>query len=840
MVFRSFLGAAVSVGLILLSPVLSEAKEKSDKFSSRKSTKSSLTKSSSTKTKSPSTKNSKGIKSSNKVKSTKQAGKKKSSSTKNVRSNKMGSTKQKKVIPPSTTLDRKSYVEVVSDRLGVSPGLEFWVMVHFRASSDKYLVAPGQNYTTPPPTIVLNPKSTVKVGNPLWPAPSSVKTNSSPEKEEFLAYEKPFSVLISVKAPFFWSKKTLEIPVAVKYYLCIENSNSCEEKTYQTNLVFTCDSTEPISSPQQKKVFTDLSLIPVPAKTVKDWHIQLLTSEEKKGNWMLRIAPSVQRILYPRKLQVIPAAPLQKGSVKTSYEVDVVPSGSSSAKDYNYQIRIAENTKEAPVGKFYLVSDLPWDEAREKRVLTVTASEERFWNRWIDKGKKANKAIVAQKGAKVSKAVVTQKIDKMRRQGSALLKMLIYAFLGGMILNLMPCVFPVLSIKILSMVSSQYASAKQKRSKLWGFNLGVIASFLTLATMILIFQKMGKTVGWGFQLQSPGFVTGLLIFFLAITANFWGWFEVPTFTIPMKQGISLLPDFVRSFISGCVATLVATPCTGPFLGVAMGFSLSQPPWVVLLIFLCIAMGMIAPMTILSWVPFLSVIMPKPGVWMENLKMFLSFPLLGTCVWLGFVWSGLLPNSIPVVLGLGCVCWLLCFWLFGRMQQSKNPVSYIIFASLCLLACGTSVFATKVSFGLSKKDVMTIADVDSSISESFSTKEKAGLTWITYTKNDFSQLLADKKNLFVLVTADWCTYCKAKEASMLYERTAIAAAMKEKKILPILADLTRENDEIQNFLKGFNRNGIPFAVVFPKENSQNPIVLPDGYSTKDLLKVFSRL
>lgn len=381
--------------------------------------------------------------------------------------------------------------------------------------------------------------------------------------------------------------------------------------------------------------------------------------------------------------------------------------------------------------------------------------------------------------------------------GGSLPKILLLALLGGLILNLMPCVLPVLSLKVLGFV--EQANEEGGKPFLHGlvFSLGVLLSFLVIAGALLGLRAAGQEVGWGFQLQNPIFVSLLALLFVAIALNLFGVFEV-------GEGLTTLGDLAEgkkgygsSFTSGILATVVATPCTAPFMGSAVGFTLDKSPLIALSVFLAVGLGMASPYLVLTSSPQLLRFVPRPGAWMETFKQFLAFPMLFTAVWLGSVVAsqegtdGLLALLVAMVL-LG-----MAAWCFGRWGQTQRGLG--IGGALVLVALSLSLV-----FGLGEKE--------------------GGIAWQPYDPQLVSQLQADGKPVFIDFTADWCLSCKANEKVAL-SGSKVKQRFEELGITTMKADWTSRDETITQALASFGRNGVPLYVLYPGGGA-DPVILPE--------------
>lgn len=369
-----------------------------------------------------------------------------------------------------------------------------------------------------------------------------------------------------------------------------------------------------------------------------------------------------------------------------------------------------------------------------------------------------------------------------------LLWMLISAFLGGLILNLMPCVFPILSIKLLSLLKLAHAHPREIRKQNLAYVAGVLLSFLTVALLLSGLRSAGQLVGWGFQLQSPVFLALLCWLFFVLSLNLLGVFEIDLLDSNMGNKLTRLSGSWGSFFTGVLAVVVASPCTAPFMGVALGFGLSQPVYVLLGIFLALGLGLSFPYLLFVIFPSFTKVLPKPGNWMKWVKQIMALPLMFTVLWLLWIMGqarGL--NSVLAVL-LGCV-------VLGFAAVVRKGSRWVA-AGVLLVALGFIYRAAEDS-----PETLDVA-VDSQ-----------GI-WQPYTQAKLDSLKG--QNVFVNMTADWCLTCKVNER-LVFSDLEVQALMKAKNVTWLKGDWTKHNEEITRFLNRYDRVGVPFYVLYSARN-----------------------
>jgi thiol:disulfide interchange protein len=401
--------------------------------------------------------------------------------------------------------------------------------------------------------------------------------------------------------------------------------------------------------------------------------------------------------------------------------------------------------------------------------------------------------------------------------GGSTLAAILFAFIGGILLNLMPCVFPVLGIKVMGFV--EHAHGDERAMKLQGlvFTAGVVASFLVLAGLMLALRAGGTQLGWGFQLQSPVFVTLLAALFFVLALNLSGVFEWGAFAQSMTSNISARGRYADAFLSGVLATVVATPCTAPFMGAAVGFTLTQDSLHSLAVFLTLAFGMALPVLLLSLFPALLKRLPRPGVWMETFKQVLAFPLYATVAWLAWVLGAQSGNDAVLALLTGLVLVAMGAWMQGRSANASG-----IWRS--------ALAAVFVAVGI----VVALPGAGSERSQAMAHDE----TWQEWSPEKVHDLVASGKPVFVDFTAAWCVTCQVNKRVALYN-LKVAKAFADRDVTTLKADWTRQDPRITATLASLGRNAVPvYALYVPGE--AEPRLLPEVLTPSLVLDEISRL
>ena len=391
------------------------------------------------------------------------------------------------------------------------------------------------------------------------------------------------------------------------------------------------------------------------------------------------------------------------------------------------------------------------------------------------------------------------KFEDFNEEGLSLITALIFALIGGLILNLMPCVFPVISLKVLSFVSMGGSSPRKIRNHALVFTVGVIASFMLIALTIVLLKQAGNFVGWGFQLQSP-LIVGLLslvmvfISLVLITDNSFGESLTKLGNIGGSEN-----GYYSSFLTGVLAVVVASPCTAPFMGAALGYALIQPSGETVPIFLSLSLGFSLPYLLLAANPKLIDFLPKPGDWMVTLKEFFAFPMLATALWLLWVFSLQVNQILVIFLLIGWLLLGLNFWIFQKDYKTINKVIFL----------GISIFSM-IYFLPETEDIETEQNlIIGSATE-----------WYEGIEDD---LRNKNQPYFINFTAAWCITCQSNEITA-FSKDGFKSLLEEKNIEYIKADWTNRNDAITRSLKKYGRSGVPFYVYW-EPGFENPKILP---------------
>lgn len=415
------------------------------------------------------------------------------------------------------------------------------------------------------------------------------------------------------------------------------------------------------------------------------------------------------------------------------------------------------------------------------------------------------------------------------RATPALPVLVLLAIMGGLILNLMPCVFPVLSIKAIGLVEQAKRHPAAVRNKGFVFAAGVISSMLCLAGVLLALRAGGEQIGWGFQLQSPLFVTLMIYLLLAVGLNLSGVFEVGGGLAGIGDGLTQGDSYRASFFTGVLTTLVATPCTAPFMAAAVGAALTQSPLVALSIFAALGAGLALPYLLLSLAPWLRRALPRPGAWMDTLKQVFAFPMYASAAWLLWV---LAQQTSSIGLGAalaGAILVALAAWAYQKSKGSSTGGR--------VTALATSLAAVILAVVLPVR----LADVAAaSPNPGAPAAPPTADAWQPYDAARVADLNARGRPLLVNFTASWCLTCLVNERNAFTD-AAVQQIFRAKRVTLMKGDWTNRDPAITKALADFGRAGVPLYVVYnSKPGSSAPVVLPQLLTANIVQSVFADL
>lgn len=411
-----------------------------------------------------------------------------------------------------------------------------------------------------------------------------------------------------------------------------------------------------------------------------------------------------------------------------------------------------------------------------------------------------------------------------------LLTIIVFAMLGGLILNLMPCVFPVLSLKVLNLTAKSGTSSGQKKMHGLAYTAGIVLTFMALASVLLVLRAGGEAVGWAFQLQSPWFVALLVFLFFVMGLSLSGVYEFGTRLMGVGDSLTTTKGYKSSFFTGVLATVVASPCTAPFMGAALGFALAQSWLVAMIVFGFLGLGMALPFLALAFSPALMKHMPKPGPWMVTFKEFMAFPMYAAALWLLWVLGVQVGVNGMVAVASAALLLAMALWLLQKSGSARdgwrraNTVLSVVLIVVALSVLRMPLLEPRLGNPDAGVD-MSGADYEADF-EPFASARVAEL------RNNGTPVLVN-------MTAAWCITCLANEQTTLSTRR-VQQAMRDNGITYMKGDWTNQDPEISRVLDEFDRPSVPLYILYPGDPTAEPLILPQLLTPAIVLDAFASL
>ncbi len=694
-------------------------------------------------------------------------------------------------LPPAHVATAHASADLTANLSTVSPGQPLQVLLTVTSIPHWHTYWKNPGDVGLPTRIRWTLPDGVQAGEIQWPLPSRLPT---PPLMSF-GYEGATPLLTTLTTP-----ATLQGPLvlraSVRWLVCAEQ---CIPETAELALSLPVGPAQP--SLQAAGIASVQGALPLP---VRDWQV----SAQRDAKWLRLEGTLPGGQPAPARLFLFPD---QKGRIAPAAEQPYQHDGS--------HFMLAVPLAPAPV------ADGAADSALNGLLVSGAQGPSRQgWLIAVPVGVVSSVQVPVDNGAPVAYGDSGAAGAAAGSGGLALA--LLFAFLGGLLLNLMPCVLPVLSLKVFALIGD--AGAPRARSTWHGvlFLAGVLISFWTLAGLLLALKAAGAAVGWGFQLQSPVFVALLATLFAGLTLNFAGVFELGTGVQgqagQLEQAASSRgSQALGAFASGVLTTLVATPCTAPFLGAGIGYTLQQSAWQAVLVFTAMGLGVGLPVSLLAFFPQWLRRVPRPGAWMETLRQIFAFPMLLTVVWLSWVLGRQLGADAMAILLVGLTLITLAAWLYGRAQRDavRGKGGRVSGALAALALAGAVALATQVAvFGDAPSATSAPAN------GAAGTAGEAGQGWAPYSDARLAALRAQGRPVFVDFTAAWCLSCQVNKRTSL-RASAVTARMHELGVATLEADWTNSDPQITAALGRLQRNAVPVYAVYPKGGGA-PVLLPE--------------
>lgn len=695
-----------------------------------------------------------------------------------------------------------SDASLVAQNQSIQPGKPFTVALRLKMDPKwhSYWINPGDSGLAT--KINWKLPAGFKAGAIEWPHPEKIST---PPLMTY-GYENEVWLLTTITPPANLPEKPVALQAEAKWLICREE---CLPASANVSLTLPVKNSAPVANTAHAAAFAKVNTL-LPART-STWKIRALRSADNKV-FTLRLTPpagvNAADWAKPELYFFVDAAATLEHAVPQKVSLDgnnIVLSLTPS--------EYAEGVPQKLSGIILAPQGQSWN-AEGKQALAINVPLE------------AGGKLTAQ--AQDAPADVAASTTPPPTSGGApaptFALALLLAFGGGLLLNLMPCVFPVLSLKVLGFV--QQAGEEKSRIKKHGFAFGsgVLLSFWALAGALLLLRAGGGSAAWGYQFQSPLFVAGLIVLLFAVGLNLMGAFEVgmslTRLSAPKTAGHG---GYGGSFWSGVLATVVATPCTAPFMGSALAYALTQPAIIALSVFTFLGLGMAAPYVILSLNPAWIKKLPRPGAWMETFKQLMAFPIFATVLWLLAIFglqTGVegMVYLLTALLLMGLAIWVMRRWDLSSLKSLPRTLS----AASIVISLGLAGYITWFASGILPPDSTMVL-----------TKTKvAQVSWEPYSDEKVEQSLAQGRPVFIDFTAAWCITCQVNKRTTL-ARPQVVQAFEKRNVQLLRADWTRQDAEITQALKRYGRSGVPTYVLLPGKEV-TPQVLPEVLSQSVVL------
>ncbi|WP_372368708.1 protein-disulfide reductase DsbD family protein [Candidatus Uabimicrobium sp. HlEnr_7] len=675
--------------------------------------------------------------------------------------------------------------ELISQQQTVEPGSSFWVAVNLKIEDHWHTYWRNPGSSGLPTTIKWTLPKGVTASDIHWATPQWIKSSGLVS----LAYEHEVAHLVKISVAKNFAEKTLKLSAAVDWLVCSDVGKLAGCYPGDAKLTTSVAIGKSQESDKNKKFFSKAhAQLP---KTNDKW--QVLASRDNKTVRIFLVDGSSAQQKY-ENMTFFPHQEFFKleSPQKFSYENGV----------YVIETELASTApkklKEA-FGEIKL--------ANGNLLISVGVINQKLDSQQV-------KDLVKNGG--IDNLSTTESSDIL-----AILFNVFFAFLGGIILNAMPCVLPVISLKIFGFIED----AGGDKSKIWksglAFTAGVLVSFWILVGLLFAIRDFGlfgiEGAGWGYQLQSPTFVIALVMGIVLFSLNLFGVFEIGT-SLTSVGSQTKKSGLLSSFLTGVFTTIIATPCSAPFMAAAVGFAMAQTTIIGFSIFTSLALGLAFPYLMLSFFPSWLSVLPKPGRWMESLKKSLAFPLLGAAVWLFSIFVVLMAENVAqaeyvVFYGLAGAFFLtLAAWIYGRwgMVGSKKRPQGIAYTLICA--------------------AVTIYCCYASLNPPFE-------TWVKFSPQKVEQLLEEDKPVFIDFTASWCITCQANKKNAL-RTDKVTEQFAKYGVVTVTADWTKRDKVIGDYLQKFGRNSVPLYLLYHGKSGEYTI-LPQLLTTSIVIEALEK-
>ena len=681
------------------------------------------------------------------------------------------------------TKARPVEVELVTAGRAIAPGETTWIAVRLKPSRGWHTYWRYAGDVGSAPSVVWNLPAGWKAGPFSWPTPHRI---SSPPLASY-GYERELVLAAPVEVPRNARVgSTVRIAGRVTWVVC---ADECIADDVDLSVARMVAKSAAIDSTATSAIAAEQQRMPLP-----------------QGEWTVRAAAdSSDVILFAR-----PSSPSLAGlALPTDFFID-----SSAVIDHAAPLRArwTDSLIELRIKRSEYATGSP-DSVSGVLIFGSADSIGVGDNRAFEISAPVEQSVAAARIALGASAVESGAISVR-----ALLAAALFGLIGGTLLNLMPCVLPVLSIKLFGLVEMASQSSQAARRHALLFGTGILLSMWTLVGMLLALRAAGTEIGWGYQLQSPVFVSLLSLVMLAAALNMAGVFTIGPLGGRLLPVADRQSGPVQEVMNGALVVLLATPCAAPFISSAAGYALTHGAISSFTVFTAIAVGLAWPVVLIAFAPSLRRIVPKPGPWMLTLRQLLVFPLLATAAWLVWVVGRQAGVDVMGVLLAAMTIMSLALWLFGKLTYSSSAVARYSGVGVASAALAVAVGIAVVA-GLNAKPVETPATISAGGGATGS-----DLAWQPFT--DTTLLAARRSGAPVMldVTADWCLTCKVNER-VAFGSDRVRAALDSGKVQLLRADWTNRSPEITRLINRFGRSGVPVVVLYPPGEKSEAVLLP---------------
>lgn len=682
-------------------------------------------------------------------------------------------------------------VRLIADQQTLTPGSSFRLGVHFTPEPGWHIYWKNPGDSGLAPRFAWESSGGVAVDAPLWPYPKKIAVGPLVNYgyDEVLL---PFPATFSAPPP---RATSTTVTVSMQYLVC---KDECLPGEAQLELTLPISKTASAPSEYERLFAIAEKNIPTSLDRVS------IAVEEQQDRIIVALIPLEPRF-FPAAITFFPEDPrVISNSAPQEVSLDSGALRVSLKRDPNRRdsIRRLRGVLYSPQG---------WSESGEPKAIEIDTNPD-----GVDSGDALRSARDANNTPTYAGGDTV-----------GFFAAIFFAILGGLLLNIMPCVFPVLSIKILSFIEQAGHEPRKIKAHGIAFSAGVVVSFWIFAGILLALRAGGEQLGWGFQLQSPAFVAAMIFILFGLGFLFLSDIALGSSIQQIAGKAKISTTYAGSFFNGALATAVATPCTGPFMGSALAATLTLSAVENLCIFTALGVGMSLPYLLIAFKPALLQRLPRPGAWMESFKQLMAFPLFASVVWLARVFArqmGLEAAGLDLVTDLfwGLLTVGFAFWLILRAREISSPLTQRVLRALAL-----TLFVVGFIKGLpSSKEVEGTRSRACLANEATTADpDKFGLIWEPYSESRLATLMAQGRSVYLDFTAEWCITCQVNEG-IVFSSSEVRALIVQKNVALMKGDWTTRSPSITAALRRYGRNGVPLNVIINKGKQESAVVLPN--------------